>query len=152
MPERLIDVFNGLGIILHTFPVLVEDSEISADDVYVAKALKLAEHAQLVPPDDVRTLTARMHVARGGPLAPYGDDRHILAGTRQGLENVLRDRAYFLWQDAGCPHGQADQHWSRAFDQHIRERAYFLWLQEGSPHGRADEHWRLSREFESYPA
>ncbi|MEJ0015790.1 MAG: DUF2934 domain-containing protein [Acetobacteraceae bacterium] len=151
MPERLIDVSNGFGTVLHTFPVVVDDCDALSDDVFCEKALKLAAHAQLVPADDVRTLTAKVHVARGGPLAPYGDDRHILEGTRQGLENVLRERAYFLWQNAGHPDGQDAEHWCRAFDQHLRERAYFVWLREGCPEGRAEEHWRLSREFETYP-
>jgi hypothetical protein len=26
-------------------------------------------------------------------------------------------------------------------DQQIREIAYFLWLEEGCPEGRADQHW-----------
>lgn len=29
-------------------------------------------------------------------------------------------------------------------DGQIREIAYFLWLQEGCPEGRADEHWTLA--------
>ena len=69
----------------------------------------------------------------------------------QGLENVLRERAYFIWQRDGHPHGRSEEHWHQAFDQHLRERAYFLWLQECCPEGRADEHWRASREFETYP-
>ena len=69
----------------------------------------------------------------------------------QGLENVLRERAYYIWQQDGHPHGRAEEHWHHAFDQHLRERAYFLWLREGCPEGRADEHWRESREFETYP-
>jgi hypothetical protein len=152
MPERLIDVLNGIGTVLHTFPVVVEDADALSDQVYLEKALKLAEHAKLVPAADAGTLTAKLHVARGGPLAPYGDARNVLEGTRQGLERVLRDRAYFLWQDAGYPHAQADEQWCRAVDQHLRERAYFLWLHEGCPEGRASEHCHLSREFESYPA
>jgi hypothetical protein len=35
--------------------------------------------------------------------------------------------------------------------QHLRERAYFLWQQDGCPEGRADEHWQQSCEFETYP-
>jgi hypothetical protein len=27
-------------------------------------------------------------------------------------------------------------------EQAIRERAYFIWEREGCPHGRADDHWR----------
>ena len=151
MPERLVDVMNGAGNVLHTFPVVVEPSDASDED-YMTKALKLDDHAPPLPDDNwVTSLTVRMHVARGGPLGPYGDDRHILAGTVQGLENVLRERAYFIWQEDGHPLGRAEEHWHRAFDQHLRERAYFLWLQECCPEGRANEHWRESREFETYP-
>src|SRR6476659_7136708 len=145
MPERLVDVLNGVGNVLHTFPVVVEASDAISDEDYITNALKLAAHSPLLPDGDVQTLTARLHVARGGPLAPYGDDRHILEGTVQGLENVLRERAYHIWQRDGHPHGRAEEHWHQAFDQHIRERAYFLWLQECCPVGRADEHWRESR-------
>jgi hypothetical protein len=151
MPERLVDVMNAVGNVLHTFPVAVEASDAISDEDYIAKALKLAAHALLLPDDVVKDLTARMHVTRGGRLAPYGDDRHILEGTIQGLENALRERAYFIWQQDGHPHGRAEEHWHHAFDQHLRERAYFLWLQECCPEGRADEHWRESREFETYP-
>jgi hypothetical protein len=70
----------------------------------------------------------------------------------QGLENVLRVRAYYIWQHEGRPYGRAEDHWHFAFDQHLRERAYLLWLQEGCPEGRADEHWCESREFETYPS
>jgi hypothetical protein len=152
MPERLVDVVNELGTVLHTFPVVAEVSDATSDDEHLEKALALAAHAQLVPADDVGTLKAKVHVSRGGPLLPYGDDRHILEGTRQGLDKVVRERAYFLWQNGGYPHGQAEEHWYRALEQHLRERAYFLWLQEHRPEGRAAEHWRMSCEFETYPA
>lgn len=31
-------------------------------------------------------------------------------------------------------------------EQLIRERAYHLWLEEGCPEGRADFHWHVARE------
>jgi hypothetical protein len=151
MPERLVDVSNSVGTVLHTFPVVAQNSNSTSEEAYQETALKLAAHARLVPSDDVETLTATMHVSRGGPLAPYGDDRNTLEGTRHGLENNLRERAYFLWQQDGYLPGRAQEHWQHAFDQHLRERAYFIWLQECCPAGRADEHWRQSREFETYP-
>jgi len=97
MPERLVDVMNGVGNVIHTFPVVVESSDASDED-YIALALKLADHALFPPDGEVTSLTARMHVSRGGPLAPYGDDRPILSGTLQGLEEAVRERAYFIWQ------------------------------------------------------
>jgi hypothetical protein len=149
MAERLVDVFNGLGIALHTFPVQIEDQNASEDD-YKAKALELAAHLRLVPQDDIPTMTARFHVSRPGPATPIGDERHILYGTKQGLEKVVRERAYYIWQQDGCPHGRADEHWRRALEQHLRERAYFVWQEESCPEGRADEHWRRSVEWETY--
>ena len=152
MPERLVDVLNGIGTVIHTFPIMIDGADGPSDEDCLARALKLAAHAHLVPDGDVETLTARVHVARGGPLAPYGDDSNILEGTIQGLEKVVRERAYFIWQQDGHSHQRAEEHWYRAFDQHLRERAYFLWLQECCPEGRADDHWRQSREFETYPS
>lgn len=32
----------------------------------------------------------------------------------------------------------------QGFEQRVSERAYFLWLEEGCPRGRAAEHWRLA--------
>ena len=150
MPERLVDVFNSLGIALHTFPVQIEDPNATEED-YKARALELASHVQLVPQDDVETMTARMHVSRPGPATPIGDDLHVLFGTRQGLEKVVRERAYFIWQQDGSPtHGRAEEHWHRALEQHLRERAYFTWKRESCPEGQADEHWRRSVEWETY--
>jgi hypothetical protein len=31
-----------------------------------------------------------------------------------------RDRAYKIWEDEGRPHGQHDEHWRRAQEQHER--------------------------------
>jgi Protein of unknown function (DUF2934) len=90
-----------------------------------------------------------MHVSRGGALEPYGDDRDVLSQTKQGLDQVVRERAYFLWEQEGCPEGRADEYWHRAHDQHLREHAYMLWQQESCPEGRADEYWHRTREFET---
>ncbi len=73
-----------------------------------------------------------------------------LSETKQGLDQIVREHAYILWQQEGCPEGRADEYWHRAHDQHLRERAYALWQQEGCPEGRADECWHRTREFETY--
>jgi hypothetical protein len=39
-------------------------------------------------------------------------------------------------RDAGLPKGHG------RFEHRVRERAYFLWLEEGCPFGRAAAHWR----------
>ena len=33
------------------------------------------------------------------------------------------------------------------FDERVRERAYRLWVEEGCPEGRADVHWDRAREL-----
>lgn len=30
------------------------------------------------------------------------------------LESRIRERAYYLWQQEGCPEGRADVHWDQA--------------------------------------
>jgi Protein of unknown function (DUF2934) len=150
MAERLVDVSNDRKTVLHTFPITVGDPDCRAnDDDYEDRALKAAAHAQLVPDADLKNLEAEMHVSRSGAVTPYGDERSILTETKQGLEQVVRDRAYYLWQKDGCPEGQADDIWNRAREQHFRERAYVLWQQEGSPEGRASEYWCRTQEFEA---
>lgn len=32
-------------------------------------------------------------------------------------ENYIREAAYFLWQNAGCPSGQDEKFWSMAVEQ-----------------------------------
>ncbi len=151
MAERLVDVLNSDKTVVHTFPITVGGPDkASKDGEYEEKALNAAGHAHLVADADLKGLSTRMHVARRGPLAPYGDDRHVLSQTKQQLDQVVRERAYFLWQQECCPEGRADEHWHRAHDQHLRERAYFLWEREGRPEERADEHWHGTREFEAY--
>ena len=72
MPERLVDVLNGAGNVLHTFPVVVEASDTISDGDYITKALRLAAHSPLLPGGDVQTLTGKMHVSRGGPRSVRG--------------------------------------------------------------------------------
>ena len=149
MAERLVDVMNSNKTVLHTYPITIGAPNIIPDDTeYKVKAMKAAAHAQLVPDANLNGLTTRMHVSRGGALAPYGDDRGMLSETKQGLDQVVRERAYLLWEKDGCPHGRAEEYWHRAHDQHLRERAYILWQQEGCSEGRAEEQWHQSRQFE----
>jgi Protein of unknown function (DUF2934) len=37
-----------------------------------------------------------------------------MSDTKQEMEQRIRERAYFLWVQDGCPDGHADQHWERA--------------------------------------
>lgn len=151
MVERLVDVLDHNGTVIHTYPITLEASENGANDTkYEAKALEAAAHGQLVPDAELKTLTARMHVGRGGHMAPYGDNLAGDSETKAGLEQAVRKRAYVLWEQEGRPEGRTQEYWHRALDQHLRERAYVLWQQEGSPEGLADEYWRRVLNFEAH--
>lgn len=150
MAERLVDVLNSKGMVIHTYPITLDESGGAASDAeYEAKALEAAAHGQLVPNTELGSLTARIHVSRGGRMEPYGDEVNSTSETILGLEQAVRERAYFLWEQEGRPEGRADEYWHRALDQHLRERAYVLWQQEGSPEGGADEYWHRLREFQA---
>lgn len=150
MTERLIDVGKVGEPVLHTFPVNVVNSIGSPTDAdYKDKALKAAAYARLVPDAELKALTSTMHISRSGPLEPYGDQVSVLSQTKQGLDQAIRERAYYLWQADGRRAAAGDEYWHRAREQHLRERAYVLWQQEGCPSGRADDHWNRTSEFET---
>jgi len=147
MAERLVDVLDRRENVIHTFPITIEGSETSHAQ-YEKKALEAAAYEKLVPNNELNGLTARMHISRSGPLEPYGDDRDVLAQTKESLDQIVQDRAYSLWEQEGRPDGRADEHWQRAQEQHLQERAHARWEQEGRPEGRADEYLDRTREFE----
>jgi hypothetical protein len=91
----------------------------------------------LVPNDELESLDAKMHVSRGGQLTPFGDPHGVLAETKAGLDQVVRERAYLLWEQAGRPDDRADDFWHQA-----------LWEREGCQEGKSDEHWFRTRAFE----
>ena len=148
MPERLVDIKAGERL-LHTFPVTTSDRTAEAgDEAFKKKALEAAANAKVVPNEKLETLSARMHVSRGGPLQPNPDPLGVLAETKEGLDQVVRERAFLLWEAAGRPDGMADQFWRQAQHQRWSERAHALWEREGSPQGKADEHWFRILDFE----
>jgi hypothetical protein len=150
MTERLVDVLDRSGSVLHTYPITLGELGDAADDAaYEAKALEAAAHGRLVPDNQLQSLTARIHVNRGGQLSSYGDDVQRDSETKVGLEQAVRERAYELWEQDGCPENRAEEYWHRALDEHLRERAYALWQQDGSPEGRADEYWDRLIKFEA---
>jgi hypothetical protein len=150
MAERLVDVLDCSGAVIHTYPITLGQSADEANDSdYEAKALEAAAHGRLVPDAELGSLSARIHVSRGGQMAPYGDSVASSSETQAALEQAVRERAYFLWEQDGCPSGNAEEYWHRALEQHLRERAYALWEQEGRPEGRADEFWHRIRDFEA---
>lgn len=149
MAERLVDVTRQGASLLHTFPVTIKDAAADTEEeAFKRKALEAAANAKLVPNEELASLDASMHVSRGGPLTPYGDPHGVLAETKEGLDNVVRERAYLMWEEAGRPNGNADKFWHEAQYQRFCERAYALWEREGCPEGKADEHWHQTRSFE----
>ncbi|WP_035547917.1 DUF2934 domain-containing protein [Burkholderia sp. 9120] len=148
--ERLVDVLDSSGAVIHTYPITLGQAEDETDDAaYEAKALEAAAHGRLVSDAELQSLSARIHIGRGGQMAPYGDDVASSSETKLGLEQSVRERAYFLWEQDGRPAGRAEEYWHRALEQHLRERANVLWVQDGSPEGRADEYWHRIRDFEA---
>ncbi len=147
MAEHLVDVMDSRKTVIHTFPITIEGLEIS-DAHYERKALEAAAYEKLVPDSELHSLTARMHISRRGPLEPFGDDRDVLAQTKMSLDQIVRDRAYLLWEEEGRAEGRADEYWHRAQKLHLQGRAHSLWEQEGRPDGRADEHMARTRQFE----
>ncbi len=115
MKDCLVDVLNNRGTVLHVFPIPVEDESGTPKAVDPEReALRLAAMMQLVP--EAEAIHARPHVSRGGSLTPYGD---VLETRLQGLDRIeqrIRERAYFLWQQDGCSESRADEHWRRACD------------------------------------
>ena len=60
---------------------------------------------------------------------------------------VVRERAFLLWEQAGRPDGRAEILAPGAVSRFC-ERAYALWEREGCPEGKATEHWFRTRAFE----
>jgi hypothetical protein len=46
----------------------------------------------------------------------------VLAETKEGLDQVVRERAYLLWEEAGCPEGRTEDFWHQAQNQRFSER------------------------------
>jgi hypothetical protein len=70
MTGRLVDGLDGSGNVRHTCPISLGEAGNADDSRYLAKALDAAAEGRLVPDDKPGTLTARMHTARGGQMAP----------------------------------------------------------------------------------
>jgi hypothetical protein len=39
-----------------------------------------------------------------------------MSGTETELQTRIREHAYYLWEDAGCPEGRAEEFWARAVE------------------------------------
>jgi hypothetical protein len=91
MAERLVDVMNRNGIVVHPYPIGIGGTDNAADDAaYEAKALEAAAHGQLAPVAELGRLTGRVHVSRGGQIAAFCDDTGGMSETKVGLEQVVR--------------------------------------------------------------
>ncbi len=111
MKECLVDVLNVRNTVIHVFPIAVEDEEGSLKAVDPEhEAVELARRMELVPEAEADGLHARPHVSRSGQLMPYAD------ALETKIEQYARERAYFLWQQEGCPENRAEEHWHRACD------------------------------------
>ena len=107
MAERLVDIEKRGSRLLHTFPVTTSASP-TEEGPFKQKALEAAANAKLVPNEELESLEARIHAGRGGQLTPFGDPHGVLAETKEGLDQVVRERAYLLWEQAGCPEGRTE--------------------------------------------
>ncbi len=109
MKECLVDVLNARDTVLHVLPIAVEDEAAAPQE-----ALKVAVDLRLVPETEEGSLHARVHVSRGGQLAPFGDALATKHQSEERAEQHVRTHAYFLWQEAGCPDNQAEEYWHKA--------------------------------------
>ncbi len=151
MTERLVDVVDKNGTVVHTYPITVgKPGSAAPDAAFENKSLEAAIYGHLVSTRDLSTLTTRMHVSRSGRMEPYSDSVPCTSQTKVSLEQEVRVEAYRLWSQSGQPNGQADEFWTRAHEEQLRLRAYTLWQQEGSPFGRADEFWAKTVQFEQF--
>jgi len=115
MKECLVDVLNARDTVLHVFPI-AKDGHHSAltDAECVQEAMKAATLLRLVPEAEEDGLRGRVHVGRGGQLAPFGDVLEIRRQSQERAEQHVRTRAYFLWRQEGCPANRAEEHWHQA--------------------------------------
>jgi hypothetical protein len=113
MKECLVDVMNERDTVLHVFPIPVETDDGTPIAVNPEQeALKAAAMVKLA--DEAEILHARPHVSRGGPLAPYADVLQTRCQAFDRAQQRIRERAFFMWLDEGCPGDRAIDHWQRA--------------------------------------
>ena len=93
--------------------------------------------------EDLRDLVEEMNDSHNSPLvaSEVALDAIEEVGKQLKLDQLIRERAYLLWEGAGRPEGRSDEFWYQAQFEDLRERAYALWESEGCPEGKADEHW-----------
>jgi hypothetical protein len=153
MQERLVDVMNTFGKVIHTYPISLPETGNTIDATrYEAKALEAACFGRLVSDEELSTLRATMHVDRSGPLEPYGDDVPVMAETKPALIQLIREHAYYLWKQHRGQQRSETEDWLQARHELMQRRAYTLWEEDGRPANRADEYWFRTKRFESCEA
>ena len=60
----------------------------------------------------------------GEPPVPQEAKAGIADAGDGGFEQRVRERAYFLWLEEGCPDGRALEHWMLAFTRQVAQEAY----------------------------
>ncbi len=115
MKESLVDVLNQRDTVLHVLPIALEGRQAELDEAAcVRQALNAAAELRLVPDADAHGLHARLHVERGGQLAPVGDVLRVRMEAQRRAEEHIRARAYFLWERDGRPEVGGEEYWFRA--------------------------------------
>ncbi len=115
MKERLVDVLNERNTVLHVLPVPAEGRQGELDEgACVQQALHTAAQLRLVPEAETQRLHARIHVERGGQLAPVGDVLRVRMEAQRRAEEHIRARAYFLWERDGRPATDGEEYWFQA--------------------------------------
>ncbi len=115
MKECLVDVLNERDTVLHVLPVALEGAQAGLDEAgCVQQAVRTAAQLRLVPEAEMPGLHARIHVDRGGQLAPVGDVLRVRMEAQRRAEDHIRARAYFLWEQDGSPQTAGEDYWLRA--------------------------------------
>ena len=90
MTEHLVDVLNARDTVLSIIPVTLDDQDSHSKDAQcLQEALKTAADLHLVPDTEVEGMHARMHVGRGGQLAPVADVLKIREEAQQRAEQSI---------------------------------------------------------------
>jgi uncharacterized membrane protein len=96
---------------------LPQDDQTVAERVHALLATADAATARVV-----QATIAPEHASSGeGETASSRETEQESAS--QPSERQLRERAYFLWKQEGCPDGRAQEFWERARQMHQGERA-----------------------------
>jgi Protein of unknown function (DUF2934)/Anti-sigma factor NepR len=86
------------------------------------RRLYAAVAAEPIPPE-LMQLLARLEGAEPTSQEPAADQppEEDISASDDGFEQRVRERAYFLWLEEGCPEGRALEHWMLAFTQQVAQ-------------------------------